>query len=377
MIGLASELIKAPPELQRVVTAALGNAWIVKDRGAARKIARSKGNSARAVTLNGEVFLSNGAVIAGREGRGSLISRPRERKELESVLDQVDRDLKASSQEISNSDGVLHSLREEELQIQQSRQQAEENARKLTQKTQKATLDLNQLHQQINWKKQQIDQQKKQLETSYEELLKLDASITDNQKAIQETSQQLKEKNAGLAKLSLDEIQSQVFHWNTTVAVARKARQEAERRHSDLLSSIERTNLQVQDLKNQVQSLLDERKQIDIEIGKLGESIETITIQTDGLDEKITPAEKDLNRLDHEYNDLQTDLISAQQKVTVAERAMAQSKLEYARSKDAVDNLQKKIEEDMGLVILEYSEDMAAQTPLPLEGWVEHASQSN
>ncbi len=145
VIGLASELIKAPPELQRVVTAALGNAWIVKDRGAARKIARSKGNSARAVTLNGEVFLSNGAVIAGREGRGSLISRPRERKELESVLDQVDRDLKASSQEISNSDGVLHSLREEELQIQQSRQQAEENARKLTQKTQKATLDLNQL----------------------------------------------------------------------------------------------------------------------------------------------------------------------------------------------------------------------------------------
>jgi chromosome segregation protein len=57
--------------------------------------------------------------------------------------------------------------------------------------------------------------------------------------------------------------------------------------------------------------------------------------------------------------------------MTAAERITTQAKLEYARSKDAVDNLRKKIEEDMGLVILEYSEDMAAQSPLPLDGWVE------
>jgi chromosome segregation protein len=371
VIGLASELIIAPPALQKVISAALGNAWIVKDRDAARKVARSKGSSAKAVTLNGEVFLSNGAVIAGREGRGSLISRPRERKELESILGQVEKDLESSRQDVSKSDAMLHTLHEEESNIQQSRQKAEETVRILAQKSQKVALDLNQTHQQVNWKNQQIEQQKKQLEISLDELLKLDALISENQKAIQEISVQLKEKNVALAKLSLDEIQSQVFHWNTTVAVSRKARQEAERRHTDLNSSIDRNSQQVQELKSQIQSLLDERAQIDAEIGKQGESIEAINIQTDELDDKITPAEKDLNRLDHEYNDLQTDLLSAQQKVTAAERTVAQAKLEYARSKDAVDNLRKKIDEDMGLVILEYSEDMAAQSPLPLEGWVE------
>lgn len=371
VIGLASELISTPPELQKVVTAALGNAWIVKDRETARRIARGKGNSCKAVTLNGEVFLSNGAVIAGREGRGSLISRPRERKELESALRQVENDLEASQKDISKADASLRTLHEEESRLQQSRQQVEETARKLAQNAQKAALDLSKLHQQLNWKHEQIELQKKQLTSTDEELTRLDASISENQEKIHEISQRLKEKNGALAKLSLDEIQSQVFHWNTTVAVSRKARQDADRRQTDLRTSVDRTIQQVDDLKNQIKTLLDERARIDAEIGEQGELIESINSQTDLLDEKINPAEKDLNRLDHEYNELQTDLISAQQKMTGAERAVAQAKLEYARSKDAVDNLQKKIEEDMGLVILEYSEDTAAQTPLPLEGWVE------
>jgi chromosome segregation protein len=371
VIGRVSDLITVPPELTRVLSAVLGNAWIVKDRTAARKLARGNGNATKAVTLNGEVFLSNGAVIAGHEGRGSMISRPRERKELEGIIVQFELDLQSSADEIKKSDSIIQSLHEEESRIQQSRQQVEENARRLTQKAQKATLDLNQLNQQVNWKKQQIDQQKHQLESSYSELVKLDESISENQKAIQDISAQLKEKNIALAKLSLDEIQSQVFHWNTTVAVSRKARQEAERRKSDLQNTIDRMQQQVEDLKGQIKSLLEERAQLDVEIGKQGESIEELTVHTDALDEKISPAEKDLNRLDKEYNDLQTDLVSSQQKVTAAERAVAQGKLEYARSKDAVDNLRKKIEEDMGLVVLEYSEDMAAQSPLPLDGWVE------
>ncbi len=371
VIGRVSDLITVPPELQKVVSVTLGNAWIVKNRATARKVARGKGSTIRAVTLNGEVFLGNGAVIAGRETRGTMISRPRERKELEALLSEIVQDIQSSDDEINASDSAIHSLQVEESRIQQSRQQVEENVRRLSQKSQKITLDLNQLSQQVNWKKQQIEQQKNQLVESADELLKLDESITDNQKSIEEINTQLKDKNIALARLSLDEIQSQVFHWNTTVAVSRKAKQEAERRQKDLQASIERMEQQVDDLKNQVKAILDERSRLDIEIGSQGGQIESITVETDALDEKISPAEKDLNRLDGEYNDLQTGLAASQQKVTAAERAVTQAKLEYARSKDAVDNLRKKIEEDMGLVVLEYSEDTAAQSPLPLDGWVE------
>lgn len=377
VIGRVSDLITVPTEISKVVSAVLGNAWIVKDREAARKVARSKGNTAKAVTLNGEVFLSNGAVIAGKETRGSLISRPRERKELEALLAGIENEIESSDDEINSSDSAIHSLHGEESRIQQSRQQVEQNVNRLNQKSQKATLDLNQFTQQINWKKQQIDQQKKQLETSNDELQKLDVSITENLGSIQEISSQLKEKNLALAKLSLDEIQSQVFHWNTTVAVSRKAKQEAEKRRLDLLSTIDRMNQQVEDLNHQVQAIQEEHSKLDIEIGTQGSQIESLTNEIDALDEKISPAEKDLNRLDGEYNDTQSGLVTSQQKLTAAERSVTQAKLEYARSKDAVDNLRKKIEEDMGLVILEYSEDMAAQSPLPLDGWVEQLPSLN
>jgi chromosome segregation protein len=371
VVGLAYELVGAPPELKKVVSAALGNAWIVKDRDTARKIARNGKGDIRAVTLAGEVFLSNGAVVAGKEGRGSMIGRPRERKELEALVADVENDLDIQNNEILKFEESIKRLRDDDSKIQQTRNQSEETVRNLVQKAQKAALDLNQIHQQLDWKKNQIESQRKQMETSYTELLKLDETISANQKVITETNSILREKNLALANLSLDEIQGQVFHWNTTVAVSRKAKQEAERRLSDLQAAIHGNSRQVDDLKNQIESNQVEQSQVDQATGEKHELIDSIGEETNALDEKINPAEVSLNRLDHDYGNLQTDLLTAQQKVTVAERTTAQAKLEYARSKDAVDNLHKKIEEDMGLVILEYSEDTAAQSPLPLEGWVE------
>ncbi|MEI8131564.1 MAG: chromosome segregation protein SMC [Leptolinea sp.] len=371
VIGLAYEKVGAPPELKKVISAALGNAWIVKDRETARKIARNGKGDVRAVTLAGEVFLSNGAVIAGREGRGSMISRPRERKELESLVADVENDLDIQNYEISKYETGIKSLRDEESQIHQSHNQAEENSRKLVQKAQKAALDLNQMRQQVDWKTQQIEQQKEQEQTSAEELLELDETISINQMGIQETNTVLREKNIALAKLSLDEIQSQVFHWNTTVAVSRKAKQEADRRLTDLLSAIDNNGMQVKELQNQIEGIHTEQSQLQKAAEEQHTQINSITEETNAVDEKINPSEVSLSRLEQDYSNLQNDLLASQQKMTAAERLTAQAKLEYARSKDGVDNLREKIEEDMGLVNLEYSEDSASQSPLPLDGWVE------
>jgi chromosome segregation protein len=371
VIGLAYEMVGSPPELKKVVAAALGNTWIVKDKNSARKVARSSKGDIRAVTLDGEVFLSNGAVIAGREGRGSIISRPRERKELESLVADVENDLDQQNYQLEKLEAGIKALRDEETQIQQSRHLTEEKTRKLVQKAQKSLLELNQVRQQVDWKKQQIGQQKNHLDTSSEELFHLDEMISKNLQGIEETNLILREKSSVLSKLNLDEVQSQVFHWNTTVAVSRKAKQESERRLADLQSTIETYSQQLKEITDLIEKVHTEQSLLDQEAGEQHGQIESIADETNALDEKINPAEITLNRLDREYTSLQNDLLIAQQKLTTAERLSAQAKLEYARSKDAVDNLHKKIEEDMGLVILEYSEETAAQSPLPLEGWVE------
>jgi chromosome segregation protein len=371
VIGLVSDLIGVPSELKKVVSAALGNAWIVQDRETARKLARSAPGEIRAVTLAGEVFYSNGAVMAGRENRGSMISRPRERKELEALVSDVDNDLDIQNLEIEKLEANILTLREDESKLQQSRLILEENTRKLVQKAQKAHLDLNQMHQQVDWKKSQIEQQKKQLQAALDEVQKLDESLASHQKEIFEANQILRDKNTELAKLSLDELQSQVFHWSTTVAVSRKAKQEADRRVTDLKHLIENSQMQITDLRSQINLIQTEQAQLQESMAEQHNLIDSIADETNALDEKINPAEVTLNRLDHDYTNLQNDLLAAQQKMTSSERLTAQAKLEYARSKDAVDFLRKKIEEDMGLVIFEYTDDITAQSPLPLEGWVE------
>jgi chromosome segregation protein len=83
---------------------------------------------------------------------------------------------------------------------------------------------------------------------------------------------------------------------------------------------------------------------------------------------KIDPAEADLQKLESEYSGLQDGYTQAQQVETNCERNSTQAQLELARTRESLESLRRKIEEDFGLVTLDYSEDVSGPTPLPLEG---------
>jgi len=75
-----------------------------------------------------------------------------------------------------------------------------------------------------------------------------------------------------------------------------------------------------------------------------------------------------LQRLESDYSSSQDFYTQAQQSEANQERSSTQAQLELARTRESLDSLRRKIEEDFGLVILEYSEDITGPTPLPLEG---------
>ncbi|MBE3143138.1 MAG: hypothetical protein IMZ61_04340 [Planctomycetes bacterium] len=86
---------------------------------------------------------------------------------------------------------------------------------------------------------------------------------------------------------------------------------------------------------------------------------------------QIEPSEKELEIVETEFSHLQDNQIAAQQAVTVGERFFSQAQLEMTRSREALESLRKRIEEDFGLVAFEYANNIAGPTPLPLEGMVE------
>ena len=84
----------------------------------------------------------------------------------------------------------------------------------------------------------------------------------------------------------------------------------------------------------------------------------------------IQPAEEEMRGLDERFSQVQDDQISAQQAVSVADRHATQAQLEYSRLRENFDSLQRRIEDDFGLVDFEYASTVSGPTPLPLEGMV-------
>jgi chromosome segregation protein len=75
ILGLAADLVKAPPELRPAVDLFLGQVLVARDRLSAQQALRRFGEQApgaRVVTLRGEVFHFNGPIQAGAQAKGAL-----------------------------------------------------------------------------------------------------------------------------------------------------------------------------------------------------------------------------------------------------------------------------------------------------------------
>ncbi|MDM7919711.1 MAG: hypothetical protein QUS12_11155, partial [Methanosarcina sp.] len=83
VIGIASDLVKGINNNKELVHFLLGGVLVANDRSTARNLIRELPSWAKIVTLKGEVFNANGVIIAGKERRSGIISRPRQKKDLE------------------------------------------------------------------------------------------------------------------------------------------------------------------------------------------------------------------------------------------------------------------------------------------------------
>jgi chromosome segregation protein len=174
-----------------------------------------------------------------------------------------------------------------------------------------------------------------------------------------------------LGGLPLEEMQSQVGHWETRSAVSTRAAADAEHRLADLEQNFSRANGLLTATQQRLAEIHANLVQLDhsrtvstAEESRLGGEIETLQAQ-------IKPSEADLAEKDLEYQNIQEIDDTAKQGLTVAERYHTQAQLDLTRQRDAVENLRRRIEEDFGLVAFEYAAENPGQSILPFEGMVE------
>lgn len=370
-LGAAVSLVNVNDELAPLARLLLGGVVIVKDRSSARRIIQKLPAWARVVTLRGEVFLGSGAVIAGQDGRASVIGRPRQKRELTEALDanaaalqQIQNHLQALEADVSR---LRAALGEQEKTLRLANQRAAQSAQAL----QSATLEFEQARQRQEWQRKQQLTIEEQIRRTDDELRQVAADLEKNSEKINALNEQVRDFSRQLSALPLDELQSQVVHWSTSAAVVGRAIKEAERRLEENRQAAAANRSRQQSLGQRIAALRESLQQIGEERGILHAQEAGLNQTIEEAHTRIEPAEKELAAREKSYSDLQTVQTTAQQALSVADRYQTQAQLELGHHREALENLRRRIEEDFGLVAFEYVPEIAGPTPLPLEGMVE------
>jgi chromosome segregation protein len=188
----------------------------------------------KVVTLNGEVFTSDGVIIAGKENRSSVISRPRQKKDLEDRVSQLEQQRMGKQSEVLKLREELNNLarRRKDLDVESRELQAK--LQQANQRFSAAERETAQLTQQLDWQNSQIDTLSTQAGKAETETSEAQTDIDKNQQEIAALNQTIQSSIASLRSIPIEELQSQLVHWNTTLAMAERAFMETSTRFSYL-----------------------------------------------------------------------------------------------------------------------------------------------
>jgi len=378
ILGQVSDLITAPEELKPAVDLLLRQVWVARDRKTARRfiqdIRLQGGNisfNCRVVTLRGEVFYASGQILAGQEGKSGTISRPRQRREIAQSLSETKFQVSQLTEQLQKIDGYLSILRAEgvkiDLEVQNQRQQEDETRSAHNQ--QEHTVE--KARRQHQWQREQKANLEAEIKRNLDEINQIISELSQLETMVQTAYEELRLKNASLLSLSLDELQTQVSHWNTHQAVTEGALVEASHRQKERQEELERANRNRTSLQTKISEFDVSIKGLENEKVLLRGEEDSLTQQIEELDALISPADDELQKLEDEQTSLETRVAQTRQESSLAEHRHAQAKIALARRQEALDSLRHRIEDDFGLVAFEYTESVSGPTPLPIQGMVE------
>lgn len=370
ILGRASDLVKVPKNIENLITQLLGNVVLVNDRKAAYSILNELPETVCAVTLRGEVFYRSGVVIAGQDNRAAVIARPRQKRELQDRLEELDRVLGTAVQKQEELDRQIETLSADEQKIIKELNLLNQRMRDYQKSSQQAKLEVEQARQRMGWHKNQATEVEGQLAKGREELERAVAAIAEESQKIELLSSKVKEQSRRLLDLPLDELQAQVAHWNTNAAVARQAVVGAEERLAEQEQSLKDSRVRQQSIKERLEGFETQLQELERLRADLRVEETMLNQKIDSARRMIEPAEKELEAIEAAYNAALENQVATQQGVMVAERHAAQAQLEFTRQREVLASLRGKIEDDFGLVSYEYTTDIAGQEPLPLGSMV-------
>ena len=371
VIGVAAILIEAQPELRPAIDLLLGHTIIVQDRTTARQALVGQPESARAVTLRGEIFYASGPVKVGQAGGSSTLSRPRQRREMQSQIDDHDKKLRSIENAIGQLETRLDTLQSEEKEYQRELEKLQREMEFANKARREVSLEHTQAQRQAQWQHQRRADLSKEIQHGETESRQISETLATLDGEISQTQENLRQQQASLSGYSIQEQQLEVNHWSTQVAVVEQALGTAKARQRERQSTLAEANQTYGTQKNRLTELEKETAGIDDGKGSLRSRETDIIEKVDALQALITPAEEELNTAETRQDEILVSETQARNQLSAADRRNTQAQLALTRQQEDLDRLRERIEADFGLVSFEYVPKMSGQTPLPFGGMVQ------
>ncbi len=371
VLGVAADLVRAPVELRPAVDLLLGQVILVRDRKAARRVLAGQPPSARAVTLKGEVFHASGPVLAGKPAKSGLLSRPRQRRELQEALAESHRQIESLESGLTKLAGRMETARQEVEDALSAEAEARRSLEAARSAEQQARGREETARRQWEWQKSQKTALQSEIEQAEKERAESSVALARGEEAIAAAQENLRKQSAALAAIVLDDLQEQVTHWTGRLAAAQQAASNARARLTERSQALEALRRQQSDLQARLVEIERGLTGVESERASLHQKTAAFNAQLEELTALIAPAEKELETAERQEAELQAQEAETQAVLNRVERLHNQLQLDLGRKQEALESLRTKIEDDFGLVMFEYAADVSGPVPLPLDGMVE------
>ncbi len=371
VIGVASDLVQAPPELRPAVDLLLGRSLVVQDRKTARRALVGLPEGAQVVTIRGEVFFASGPVMVRQTGTSSTLSRPRQRQELGSRIESTEKKIDSTKTRIRELDQLLEKMEIEDSELARILVNLQREKEDTGRTRGEVSLEQSQAQRQVEWQRQRQVSLRDEIQAGETEASRVTDQLAALEIEIAQAQENLREKQSLLSGYSLEEFQMEISHWSTQAAVAEKALEDARVRQEERRSAVGEARASFDDLQARISAFQEEIDELKRGKDSLRTQEAEVIEKVNGLQALIDPAEEELADAESSQDELLVSETQARNRLSAADRLNAQAQLALTRKQEDLDRLRERVEADFGLVSFEYAPRMSGLTPLPFGDMVQ------
>lgn len=371
VIRRAIDLIKVSEEYRPIMTVLLANTLVVKNRSQALSLLKGLPESYKIVTLDGEVFLSNGIVFLGKLSSSSKIGTPRQKLEIEQKIKRFTDRITKIETSLASLDHDINNFNTTLVDLEEAKNNNNAQLDDLNHQRSSVELEVNKIDDQTSWLINKINEFTKKIEESTTYFSKLDEEVKKENEKVQQCQMQKQEQKSLLSNFPVNNLNNQLHQLETAAAVSRQAFKSSEDKLQAIKASFDEELARLNDLHDRYKracTLIDEIQQEDL---ALREREIDITNQVNQMvTDKIKPLEETLSTVDLKYDKSQKLEKKLQKDYIQRERQFTQVQLDLTRKQEKLEILNERIKDDFGLVDFEYDQDISGPTPLPFQDMV-------